>query len=172
MNHSIGSKKVTIAPAYTGVTLESNKAIHVAVHQPIPDDTSDSPEYIAAQIAKQIHSIVAAASSEGVVNNVAQALDNARKVHADYLFLIHVKKWKRGSYLSPGQQAALNITVLDVHTQAILTAGDIHATCLAMLVGLEQSPRECVRPQMDIWLNGLFVNKAKNQPYSDITTFR
>ena len=88
------------------------------------------------------------------------ALDAARNQSSDYLILLKILQWKRHSLLNMGHKVKMNVKAYDVSTGRMLADDAIEAVCYVMVVGLEQSPRECVRPQIEIWMNRTFHTDA------------
>lgn len=171
MVHSLGSKKVSFDRDYTDAQLDKNKSLYVAVVEPFPAEASDTPDFIALQFSKFISSAVRAALPGDLVDNVTTGIQAAREHGGEYFVALQVVQWKEHSILSPGHKASFNVSVFDAESGAMLSKAMVAATCYAMAMGLEGSPRECVRPQVDLWTQQTFGVDSRSLPQRDLSTF-
>jgi hypothetical protein len=169
--HSVGSKKVAVDPSVTqGTPLTPGKSIYLAVIKPLPQETSDSTTFIVAQFAKNLSGISNSITVGSTVDDTAEGLAAAKTAGAAYLALLQINTWEKAFYLKPNR-ASLTVTVIDGETEQIRNRATIEATCRAMLVGLESSPRECIRPQVVDWMEKTFNTPVSSTPQGDIKTF-
>ena len=169
--HSVGGKSITGETLAPGGSLSSGKKMYIAVTAPISPDNTDTPEFIIVQFCKYLAPMAASVSAGGVAQDTAAAISEARKDANDYLVLLHPVDWRKGSILAPGVKVRVDITILDVATEQVLTRHQIQSNCYMMAMGLEASPRECIRPEVDRWKLEVFSASSPTNPHTDMNTF-
>ena len=80
-------------------------------------------------------------------------------------------EWKNGSLTAPGPRVLVEASIIDTATGNTLSQRRIEARCYVMAMGLEMSPRECVRPQVEEWMKQVFGASGGTAPYGDPTNF-
>lgn len=169
--HSWGGKRITTDPSTAASgPLQTGRAMYVAILQPVAEDLADSPEYIAAQFAKNLSAVAGAVETGVMAGSIAEGLAASRAAAADYLVLLQIHTWKMSSLLSPGHKTSVEILVIDTGTEKICDRSTIEANCYVMVAGLEQSPRECIRPQVVAWMEKTFDAKVESKPQTDLKT--
>lgn len=168
--HSFGNKNLTLSPTHNK-TLSTGKNAYIAVTRPLPSELSEKPEYIAVQFAKFFSPVCASAYPGGYIPEKETIIKNAQEQQSDYAVLLKITQWEEGSFIDPGPKADVQISILDVASGDILHESSIKTTCPVMLFGQEQSPRECIRPQVEQWILSTFATEVTFQPYSDPSTF-
>ena len=169
--HSMGDKKVSFEPGYANAPLNKNKALYIAVTAPFPSDAQATPDFISLQFSKNIRHAVRSCIPGDLTANSDEAIQRAKMQGGDYLVTLNVSRWKAQSISNPAHEVSMDVTVFDTETGATLNKAKIEATCYAMLMGLEFSPRECVRPQIDAWAQQTFGTDSTSAPQQDRGTF-
>lgn len=169
--HSMGDKKVSFEPGYANAPLDRDKALYIAVTSPFPTDAQATPDFISLQFSKYIRPAVRSCIPGGLSSNADEAMQTTKAQGGDYLVTLNVTRWKSQSISNPAHEVSIDVTVLDTATGATLNKAKIEATCYAMLMGLEFSPRECVRPQIDAWAQQTFGTDSTSVPQQDRGTF-
>lgn len=168
LSHSIGPAEVKRDASAPHAVLERDQAVFVTTLTPLPPDAGDSAEYIAAQFAKYLRPVARETRYGAPVADAADGLAKARDCGCGYLVLLRVLQWKASSLFSPGHAAEVEISVMEVDTGALRDKSTVSASCWSMLASLEQSTRECLRPQVNTWLQQTFntdtVLKAHTNP--------
>ncbi len=154
--HSIGSKNMRIDKDPIASPLERNKKIYVAMIGGVPEDMDGSPEALALQFSKFLAPVAASVRPAERLETREEAMRNAAAQSCDYVFLITVEHWEK-PLLPPSVEVAINVEAVEAGSGRFRSNSRLEATCHAMLYGLENSPRECVRPQVNAWLNTLFA---------------
>lgn len=129
------------------------------------------PEYIAAQFAKYLRPVARETRYGAPVADAADGLAKARDCGCGYLVLLRVLQWKTSSLFSPGHAAEVEISVMEVDTGALRDKSTVSASCWSMLASLEQSTRECLRPQVNTWLQQAFNTDTALKAHTNPGTF-
>ncbi len=167
--HSIGPKNVRVDKDPAGAPLARNKKIYVSMIGGVPEDMDGSPEALILQFSKFLAPVASGVSPAERLETREEAMRNAVAQSCDYVFLLTVEQWEKPLF-PPSIRVAVNVEALEVGSGRFLSDSRLESTCHAMLYGLENSPRECVRPQVDIWLNTLFApgSPATTAPYPNV----
>ena len=169
--HSIGGANVSGKTHAPASEIVAGKTIHVALSDPLPPDLSDTPAFITAQFCKYLAPVASSVSAGDAAKSVEAALAEARENKSHYLALVRLMEWKSGSILAPGPRVHVEVSIIEVATGKVLSRHQIEARCYAMLAGLEASPRECARPQVEVWIQQVFTISAGTVPYADPANF-
>ncbi len=169
--HSLGQMGVHGEKYASAKTISTGKAVYVALSEPLPPSLSDTPSFIIAQFCKTLAPIASSVSVGENAVSAGAALANAKESNSDYLILLRLFEWEKGSMLKLGPRVLVDASIFDSVTGDMLTQHKIEAKCYAMSMGLEVSPRECVRPQVEEWVKQVFGVTINATPYSDPTTF-
>lgn len=172
--HSLGHMDVSGEIYVPAETISAGKALYVTLSDPLPPDLSDTPAFIVAQFCKYLAPMASSVSSGAMAVDAGAALGEARENKSDYLILLHLLEWKAGNMfqLQIGPKVIVEASIFDTATDNLIAQHTIQASCHAMSVGLEMSPRECVRPQVEKWMNQVFFNtEVHTTPHADPTNF-
>lgn len=170
--HSYGPSKITTQPG-SQAHISSGRVLYLAYVDTAKKEFSDQPAFIQGQFTKFLMPVAKEVITGDIVPSIAEALKSAQKEKSDYIVALQVEQWKNGSFLSPAQEAIVNITILDQNAQgAVVNQSRIEATCYVMLAGLEQSARECARPKIEAWVTETFGQNAAIQPFTNPNTLR
>ncbi len=167
--HSFGPKNTRVDHGANQSPLERNKKIYVAMTGVVPEDMAGTPEALTLQFAKFLAPAATAVYPGERLETRDEALRGAGAKACDYVFLLTVEKWNTALLLRP-IRAILDVEVVDAASAETLSRSRLEAVCRVMLVGLEPSPRECIRPQIDDWLNRIFQvgAPANASPYPNV----
>lgn len=168
--HNLGNANVSGEMLHTAGKVDTGKAIYVALADPLPPDLADTPAFITAQFCKYLSPVVSSISAGEAAQSPEAALREARKEKSDYLALLRLLEWKNGSLTAIGSRVRVEASIIDTSTGNVLSQRRIEAKCYAMAMGLEASPRECVRPQVEKWMQQVFGAPAGTAPHTDLAT--
>lgn len=164
--HSYGPRKTETTPGETGrTTLETGKSIYVTLTGAQPEVMKESPESVILTFAKFLAPVAQVTPGETFERPEA-AFQKASAAGSDYAVLVGIDHW--GGQMLSGASASVSISVFEPATGSLLLTTRLEGTCYVMLMGLEPSIRECLRPQVEEWLGQVFRVPVQSRPYADV----
>ena len=153
------------------LSLATGKNFYVAMTGGRPENMDDTPDVLAHQFALFLAPMTKEVHSAKQSETRAEALAAAQNLKCDYLVLLHVQKWNRAFFFRP-VRASVDAEILDVHSGSVLTRTHLETECSISMYGQENSPRECLRPQIDTWLSTLFSRPVSTPVHVSIPLLR